>query len=1113
MHRFICRRPSRPRLATGVVALCLTAALSHAQTIEPTRLLRFPDVYGDQVVFTYAGDLWLASTHGGTARRLTSAPGLELMARFSPDGRSIAFTGQYGGDEQVYVIPTAGGIPRQLTFYPAAGPLPPRWGYDNLVYGWTPDGQSVLFRSLRDTHTLEDGQLFTVPVAGGLPVPLPMPTAGAGDFSPDGKTIAYSPMWRDFRTWKRYQGGWATDLFLFDLEHRKAQRITDSPRTDRDPMWIGDGVCFASDRDGHLNLYRYDLASRETRQLTSQRESDVRWPSADRAGQIVYELSGGLHLYDTRSDEDRALDIYVPDDGVARRPAQIAAIDQLESFELSPAGERALIVARGDVMTLPLEHGVTRNLTRSSGSHDREASWSADGQRVVYVSDSSGEEEVWLEDQNGIGASRQITRGGATRYFAPRLSPDGKRIAVADQNGHLWVVDVQSGERREIADDPFEPGLDHRWSPDGRYLAYSVSDANGLRGVWIWRAADGQTVRATPALFEAHGPAWAPDGACLYFLSFREYPPQLGTREFNYVANRNFGVYALALRPDVENPWGPRNDEVGAQAREEENKKKEPGEDKGEASKTPPEVRIDFTDLPARVIRVPIDPDNISRLEVTSDAVVYERDGAFYYGRDSETQPQVVSFDVADRQPKTLADGVQAWSLSGDGKRLLWRDTEGAFKFIDVTDADGDGDPDSKKIKDVSTAGLVVDRRPTEEWAEIFREVWRRYRDYFYVANMHGYDWQAIRARYEPLLAFVGDRTDLNYVLGEMIAELNVSHAYIEGGDLRLPSRPTVALAGARFELDAASRRYRIARIFPGENEEPDYRSPLTEVGVGVKAGDYLLAVNGHELRAGDNPWQWMQAPAGQVVEWRVSSRADGRDARNVVFDPIASEDNLLYLAWVTANRERVERLSQGRLGYIHLPDMGAAGIREFIKWWYPQLDKDALLIDDRANGGGNVSQMIIERLNRRLLGTDFARNYDLPLSYPQAVVAGPKAVLINGTSASDGDIFPYMFRAAGLGKLIGKRTWGGVIGISDRGPLIDGGAVYVPEFGTAGPDGRWIIEGQGVEPDIEVDQNPEAVIEGGDPQLERGVGYLLEQLKTTAHGLPSRAPAPVKTP
>ncbi len=1088
------------RLTAGFV-LATTPALQ-AQSPEPTRLLRFPDVHGDKVVFTYAGDLWLASSDGGAAHRLTSHPGLELMAKFSPDGNMIAFTGQYGGDEQVYVMPTTGGIPKQLTFYPAAGPLPARWGYDNLVYGWTPNGSAVLFRSLRDTFTLEDGRLYTVPVTGGMPVALPMPKAGAGDFSPNAAAIAYSPLWRDFRSWKRYAGGWATDLYVFDLERLTARRITSHERTDRDPMWIGESVYFASDRSGSLNLYRYDLTTEGTTPVTSYQGSDVRWPSADASGQIVYELDGRLHVVDTNSGADRSLDIFVPDDGVARRPEQLGVADQIESLELSPGGERALIVARGDVFTLPLEHGVTRNLTRSSSAHDREASWSADGSRIALISDRAGEEELWIVESGDGGAARQITKDSRTRYLAPRLSPDGRRVALADKDGRLWVVDAASGSKRQIADDPFEAGLDHRWSPDGRFLAYSLSDANGLRGLWLWRAADGRTERATPVMFDAHTPAWAPQGDLLYFLSFREYAPQIGTREFNFVADRNIGVFALGLRRDAKNPWGVRNEEVGA--RKDEAQK---GED-GESGAVPtPEVTVEFDGLADRVIRVPIEADNYGRLHVTEDALVLERDGPLYYGREADVKSSVVAYSIEDREPKTLAEEISDWSLSGDGKRLLLqKKTDGALEFLQLDD-------DPEQAHEVKTAGLVVDRVPVEEWATIFDEVWRRFRDYFYVSNMHGYDWQALREKYRPLLRFVAHRSDLNYLLSEMIAELNASHAYIEGGDERLPPRPNVALAGVRFELDAPAGRYRISRVFAGQNEELRYRSPVTEVGAKVEPGEYLLAVNGREIATGDNPWQWMQAPADQPVEWRVSRRADGKDARTVIFEPIASEDDLLYLAWVNANRERVDRLSGGRVGYLHLPDMYEDGIREFIKWWYGQLDRDALLIDNRGNGGGNVSQMIVERLGRQLLGTDFARNYDLPTTYPSAVMTGPKAVLINETSASDGDIFPYMFRAAGIGKLIGKRTWGGVIGITDRGPLLDGGTVYVPEFGTAGPDGQWIIEGQGVMPDIEVEQDAAAVIEGRDPQLERGVEYLLEELERVPHGQRARPPAPVKTP
>jgi tricorn protease len=1098
------------RAAYAAIALLWLSAAQAAGT----KLLRFPDVWHDRIVFSYAGDLWTVGTQGGTAVRLTAHPGLEIFGKFSPDGRHIAFTGQYGGDEQVYVIPSNGGAPRQLTFYPAQGPLADRWGFDNQVYGWTPDGAAVLFRSTRDGYVLSESKLYTAPFGGGAAAALPMPVSGAGHFSPDGRRIVYSPLWRDFRSEKRYQGGWANDLFIFDLEHPSLIQVTNDPRTDRDPMWIGGAIYFNSDRTGVFNLFRYDVESRQTRQVTHHQDWDVRWPSADADGQIVYELDGELHLYDTRNDQDRALTITVPADAFITGPQAVNAADNVESHAISPGGERVAIVARGDVFSIPVEHGVARNLTQSSGAHDREAAWSSDGKRLAYISDRSGEEELYVQAQDGATPAQAVTSGSTGRYFAPRWSADDKRIALADQTGRLFVIELAAKRRIAVAKDPAELSLDYRWSPDGQYLSYTLNDGNHFSGVHIWSVADEKSRRVTPEYFDSQSPAWSPNGELLYFLSAREYQPLISTVEFNFATDRQIGIFAVALHAGVANPYGVRDDEPGDEKKEadkDKDKDKDKGKDK-EKSKTA--VKIDFDGILERAIRVPLEADNLSELHVADENLIYQQNGPFYYGREGLVKSKIMSYSIKDREAKTVVEDVSEWSITADGKHVLAQNSSKEIKYYEVGKGDG-GKSDAGKSDDaktVSLAGLLTTRVPTEEWHEIFNEVWRRYRDYFYVANMHGYDWEKLRRKYEPLVAYVGHRADLNYVIAEMISELVVQHAYIEGGDLGLPKRPFVALPGARFALDPASGRYRIAAIFAGQNEEDRYRSPLTEVGVDAHVGDYVLSINGRELKAGTDPYELLQAPPNQAVEWRVSATADGRSPRTIRYMPLASETALLYLKWAGANRERVNSLSHGRLGYIHLPDMGDAGIREFIKWWFPQVRKEGLLVDVRDNGGGNISEMLIERLARRLHGTQFARNHEAPDTYPHVVQAGPKAALINEDTASDGDIFSNAFRQWKIGLLIGKRTWGGVVGITDRGQLLDGGTVFVPEFGAADADGHWIIEGHGVDPDIVVEQDPVAVLKGHDPQLERGVEELMKLLPAAPAGLPGRPAPPIKT-
>jgi tricorn protease len=1088
----------RGRAITRTV-LAAAACFWMSGAAAATKLLRFPDVWHDRIVFSYAGDLWTVGTPGGTAMRLTSHPGLELFAKFSPDGRRIAFTGQYGGDEQVYVMPSGGGAPQQLTFYPAAGPLADRWGYDNQVYGWTPDGSAVLFRSTRDGYAITRSRLYTVPFDGGAATPLPMPVSGAGHYSPDGRRIVYSPLWRDFRSEKRYQGGWANDLYIFDLERPSLIQVAKDQRTDRDPMWIGDAIYFNSDRTGVFNLYRYDVSSRQTRQLTHHQDWDVRWPSADAEGQIVYELDGELHLYDTRSDSDRALSIQVPADSTASRLQSVNAADNIESHSISPGGERVAVVARGDVFSVPVEHGVTRNLTHSSTAHDREAAWSSDGRRLAYISDLSGEEELYVQAQDGAAPAQPLTKNSRARYSAPRWSADDQRIALADQTGSLYVIELASKHRIPVAKDPADLAQDYQWSPDGRYLGYTLNGANGYSGVYIWSAADGKSRRVTPEFFNAQSPAWSPDGALLYFLSAREYQPIISPIEFNYATDRQTGIFAIALRSDVKNPYGVRDDEPGDESKDSD---KDKDKEKGKEKLKP--VRIEFDGILERTIRVPVEADNLADLHVTGENLIYLRSGPFYYGREAAVKPSLVAYSIKDREAKNVVDDITAWSLTADGKHVLAQLSSKELKYLEVGK--------SEDAKTVSLAGLATMRVPTEEWHEIFAEVWRRYRDYFYVSNMHGYDWQELRRKYQPLVDHVRHRADLNYVIAEMISELVVQHAYIEGGDLGLPKRPFVALPGARFELDPASGRYRVAKIFAGQNEEERYRSPLTEVGVDVHVGDYVLAINGRELKGGTDPYELLQAPVTQPAEWRVAATADGKSARTIRYRPLASETALLYLEWVAANRARVDAMSHGRLAYIHIPDMGEGGLREFIKWWYPQVDKEGLIVDVRDNGGGNVSQMLIERLARTLHGLGFARNRELAQTYPRVVQIGPKAALINEETASDGDIFANAFRQWKLGPLIGKRTWGGVVGIADHGPLLDGGTVYVPEFGTADANGQWIIEGHGVDPDMVVEQDPVAVMQGRDPQLDRGIDELMKVMPARPAGLPKRPAAPVKT-
>jgi tricorn protease len=1112
-------------LLVGVTASAQEAGV--ASVTETTKLLRFPDVYGNEVVFCYGGDLWKASLDGGEARRLTAHPGQELFPKFSPDGSRIAFTSQYDGDEQVYVIPACGGEPQRLTWYPTPMPRAPRHGYDCQVMGWTPDGESVMFRSARMSNGVDSlTRLFLVSVNGGLPQPLPMPSAGAGDMAPDGRYIVYSPLFRDFRSWKRYEGGWAQYLMIYDRVSDTYQPIPTTPRTDRDPMWAGGTAWFVSDRDGTLNLYRYDPRKDAVEQKTEYHDWDVRWASSDGISKIVYEVGGELKCYDTATETETALAIHVPTDALDARPTRVDAGKSIEFFELVPGGKRALFVARGDIWTVPVEKGVVRNLTRTSGVHERCAVASRDGRRIAFISDETGEDQLWLFDQLGEN-KRQITDSMTSMLNDPVWSGDSQKLAVRDAKNNLYAIlekkpdgeGESTFETVRVAHNTSGTKFAATWSPDGRYLAYNLQNGVDYGTVYVWDSETREVHRVTDELFDHFSPAWSPDGDILYFLGTREFYPQISQIEWNFAGNRMVGIFGVTLRPDVKNPVAPESDEAkvadddkegeteGKADRAEGEKKEEKqvadggkNADSEDDDAKDEKKEIVFDGLADRVFRLNVESGNYTHLTAADGFLFWQSSPAPYYGRDGETPASVMVYDLKKRKDTCYAKDVPVFTLSPDGSKVIYR--QGEFKVGDVAAEPGDA-------KTVSTElwGTV---QPREEWVEIFNEVWRRYRDYFYVSNMHGCDWKEVGDRYRTLLPYTVHRSDLNYILSEMVSELNCGHTYIEGGDFTLPKRVPSGLAGALFELDQDANRYRIAKIYKGQNEEPKYRSPLTEPGIDVAVGDYLLAIDGEELFGTDNPYRLLSGKTNQVT-WKVSKNADGTDARTIVYEPISSEANLRYLEFVLDRRDRVLKASGGKVGYIHIPDMGAEGSYEFLKWYYPQRQMDGLVIDDRNNGGGNISQWVLMRLGQKVLGTRLGNDRDTPETYPYNACVARMVCLINETSASDGDIFPYYFREAGLGPIIGKRSWGGVVGISDRGPLLDGGTVYVPLSATNAPDGEYIIEGHGVDPDIVVAQDPKAVSQGGDPQLERAIAEVLNRIETDPPVRPKRPADPVR--
>ena len=1070
-----------------------------------TRLLRYPDIYNDQVVFVYAGDLWKVPLSGGQAVRLTTSEGLELSPHFSPDGRWIAFTGEYDGNRGVYVIPADGGEPRRLTWRQATyGEL--RHGYDNYVLDWTPDGTKVLFRSWRESFDAWYMKLFTVAADGsGAPEALELPEGGLSSFSPDGKKLAYNPIFRNFRTWKRYRGGLAQDIWLWDFSAKKSRKLTDWKGTDTDPMWLGEKIYYNTDESGKFNIFELDPATGAKRQLTFHKSWDVRWPGSGPGG-IVYQCGGYLFHLDPQTGSSRRIPVMVGDDRIYRRPAWKDVSKLVSTFNLSTTGKRAVFEARGDIFTVPAENGETRQLTATSGVHESTPIWSPDGKWIVYISDETGEEELYLIDPGPTkGEAREkvrLTTDGRCHRFNPVWSPDSKHIAFADKNLKLWLVDVESKKMALVDSSSLWEIVDFSFSPCGKWLAYSkpVQRDKQFYSVFLYDLDKGSIHRASASLVNDYQPVFDPAGKYLYFISSRDLKPKIGLFEFSYLYENADRVYLVTLQADTLSPLAPKSDEEkpsvnGAEKgkKKEEVKKEEGG--KEEARPVPQKIRIDLEGLPQRAVALSQAPGNYKGLRAGEDKV-------FWMGEVEEEKKNLFCYEIKERKETVIAEGIDGYDISPDGKKLIVKKGQ-AYVIADA----GSGKIDFSK-GNLNLSGLRTRVDYPAEWRQIFEETYRQLRDFFYDPNMHGVDWAGVRDQYAPLLDHVAHRDDLNFILGEMVSELASSHTYVGGGDYPEVSRIKSGLLGC--ELEARGGYWRIRKILPGENWKDNLRSPLTEPGLNVSPGDYLLAVDGQPLSAGMNPYSLLEGKSGKTVSLAVGSSPDLAKARTVMARPIDNEIPLRYLDWVETNRRKVNEATGGKVGYLHIPNMGLDGLSEFVKRYYAQIDKQALIIDVRYNGGGFVSQMILERLRRRTVGMDAPRNA-APETYPYATFDGPLVCLINQYSASDGDIFPYYFRQLGLGPLVGKRTWGGVVGIRGYSTMIDGGYITRPEFGSYSMESRWIIENEGVSPDYEVDNLPEDVIAGKDPQLDKAITLILEQLARKTPVLPPRPQAPEK--
>jgi tricorn protease len=1071
-------------------ALASTASLVQAQSAPPEgRLLRFPDIHGDFVVFVYAGDVWRAPSAGGPAHRLTAHPGLEMFPKISPDGRQVAFSAEYTGTRQVYVMSAWGGAPRQLTFYNDVGPMPPRAGWDAWVMGWTPEGK-ILVRFNRVPWSQRMGRYFVVDPKGGLETPLELPEGGSASLSADGKRIAYTPVDREFRTWKRTRGGRAQDVWIYDFAADRSERLTDDPATDNFPMWAGNTVYFTSDREHTLNIYACDLGTRAVRRVTSFTEYDVLWPSLGKDA-IVFMNGGHLHRLDlaTQKAERIPITLGAAMDSAAPQFKDVKA--NVAGADLSPSGARAVFEARGELFTVPAKEGAARNLTATPGVRERDPAWSPDGKWIAYLSDATGEYEVYVRPQGG-GEARKVTSGGDVWRYAPVWSPDSARLAFGDRQQRLRIVDVASGAVTEVDRGEREDLQVYAWSPDSRWLAYEKSHPNRIPGIAVYSLERKQSSLLGDGLTPDSAPVFSADGKHLFFLSNRDFNLTFSAFEFNYLYAGATRVYAAALTADSPALFPPRSDEEKGKAEEAKAPEKKEGEARP-AAKAPPQVSVVADGFVDRTVALPgVKPGNYRALAASAE-------GVYYIKGDGADDTALMRFDLKERKEEKVLDGVTAYVLAADGKKLLYRVRDDWF----VAEAKA-----SLKAGDgrLDLGGLKAKLDLPAEWAQMFEDGWRIARDWFYDPNMHGVDWAGMKKRYGALVPYLAHRSDLDFLFGEMLGELEAGHTYVASGDEPKVPRVLGGMLGAELAADA-SGRYRIARIYAGENWDDAFRSPLTETGVNVKEGSFLLAVDGHDLRTSDNPYRLLENKANVPVVLKVAERPTGEGAREVTVRPVSSELGLLYLDWVRGRMALADKLSGGRVGYIHLPDTATAGNRMLQKLFYSQVAKPALVVDDRYNGGGFIPDRMIEYFTRRTLAW-WARRGIEGFTTPGFAHDGPKVMLINAYSASGGDALPYFFRQNKLGPLVGTRTWGGLIGLSGNPSLMDGGQVQIPTFRIYDAQGRWVVENEGVSPDVEVIDLPERRIAGGDPSLEKAVEMLLAELKERP-GAPPAVPAP----
>ncbi len=1108
-------------LSRNLLAILLTTVSTVA---AQAALPRFPQPYGDRVVFVADGNVWSVGKAGGAAERLTSAPGQDMFPRVSPDGAWIAYTEASKAGTDIWVIPAAGGSARRLTYHPATeGGTGGRHGPDNMVVTWTPDSKYVVYLTKRDQWNSWIQYMYKVPVAGGAPEPMPIDSqVGLATFGPDGHSIAYNRIFRNFRTWKRYNGGLAQQVYTFDFNSKQLEQITNWSGTNTSPMWYGRKIYFLSDQDANrrANIWVYDQDTKQLREVTHFTDYDIDFPALG-GDAIAFQQGGKLYELDLPNEQLREVPVYLPDDNTRTRAHVVSVKGQVRTgdpagqvdFALAPNGKRSLFSARGDIFSVPSEDGATRDLTNTQGIDEDHPAWSPDGKTIAYTTDVGGCQQIAIRPAEG-GAEKVLTAFKDGYLYGPSFSPDGKTISFSDGAHRLWLVGVDGGAPRQVAQDKFSEIHDQAFSPDSRWLAFSMTAINRRRDLYMYELASGKTTRLGNGSEIDFGPAFSGDGKYLFFVSSRHENTVPSDVDFDFAILKSAGIYAIPLAADTPSPMAPKSDEGDSKGDDAAAKPASAPTVKGaakggdqkpaDAMPSVAPIHVDLDGMMTRAVGLPIEGANIQQMDVRGGKIVYlTAPVGLIEGSLAGEKSALHLFDLKKRKDDVITQDVDGYSLSGDGERVLTRH-DGDFTVLD-TKADAAKDDDSRKHLDLSHMRMIVD--PPREWAEMFDNAWRLERDIFFSPVMNGQNWPAVHDNYVKLVPQLGSREDLNYLIGQMLGEIGNSHTYVGGGDDG-DTTPGVhhALLGIDWTVDAASGRYKITTVYPGDNTRDDYRSPLAQPGLNIKAGDYLLAVNGAELQSPMDPDALLQtADADTTVDLTIADSPTGA-RRHVVVTPVKEELSLREAAWIAHNRESVDKLSGGKIGYVYMSDMEQLGLQQFVRQFYGQLGKQALIMDDRWNGGGFIAPFALERL-RRVLATMGANREGGVGTEPEELLNGPKVALLNHWSASDGDIFPDLFKRYGLGKLVGTRSWGGVRGIRGNWPMMDGGYITIPEDAPYSADSKWIVENHGVDPDVEVEDYPADLMAGHDAQLETAVDMLMKQISGKAAGLPTPPP------